>query len=361
VKTKRYSSVDGYYGGHGDSIYYPPTWEWEGEALETDDDAELSKNLDRIVLGQLLIVKDLLTDLKEVGESQRENLLHVLGFLISKGVSVVDLVQNLSPRSVSVIGVDGLNLLSRDPCFRDMSSDVLARFGKPAIKLLIKMSNQDEKQSPSRQRTMEALGEIGDGEEVIEFLMQSLKKEFDIETGAPRNPDYKSGRYVGLPQTARATIAALGKAGDERAYLPILMLHHSLTPHYVGTNTYVMEKMSSQRNAEMSLLGEALHRLKKKLTEKSVEPLIQALKDPMSEVSGWAIVGLGEIGDERAAESLIQILFDDKRTWAHADVAKALGKIGGEKAIDALKRVRKKHCEKNIRDLADGVLKQLKG
>jgi len=56
----------------------------------------------------------------------------------------------------------------------------------------------------------------------------------------------------------------------------------------------------------------------------------------------WAIIRLGAIGNERAAEPLIHVLSDEKARTFRAQVARALGRIGVEKAIDALTHLYKK-------------------
>jgi len=70
-------------------------------------------------------------------------------------------------------------------------------------------------------------------------------------------------------------------------------------------------------------------------TEKTIEPLILALKDDESDVRESAATALGKIGTEKAIDHLILALKDDDSN-VRGRAAEALGKIGTEKAIDPL-------------------------
>lgn len=67
-----------------------------------------------------------------------------------------------------------------------------------------------------------------------------------------------------------------------------------------------------------------------------VDDLILGLKDSDSEVRASAAIDLGEIGDSRAVDSLIQALKDDKDSYVRNKAAEALGKIGDAQAVDPL-------------------------
>ena len=72
--------------------------------------------------------------------------------------------------------------------------------------------------------------------------------------------------------------------------------------------------------------------------ERTVEPLIQALKDENWSVRAEAASALGTIGDEKAVKSLIRALKDEN--WSvRAKAASALGMIGDEKAVESLIQV----------------------
>ncbi|RKY36993.1 MAG: hypothetical protein DRP72_03565, partial [Candidatus Omnitrophota bacterium] len=69
--------------------------------------------------------------------------------------------------------------------------------------------------------------------------------------------------------------------------------------------------------------------------KRAIEPLINTLKDRNSDVRKYAAIALGKIGDKKAVEPLINALED--KSWGvckHAIIA--LGKIGDKKAIELL-------------------------
>ena len=66
---------------------------------------------------------------------------------------------------------------------------------------------------------------------------------------------------------------------------------------------------------------------------KAVEPLIEALNDTSFKIRNAATISLGRIGDARAVEPLIAAL-DKFSGWARA--AKALGEIGDAKAVEPI-------------------------
>ncbi|MHA1578780.1 MAG: HEAT repeat domain-containing protein [Candidatus Freyarchaeota archaeon] len=69
---------------------------------------------------------------------------------------------------------------------------------------------------------------------------------------------------------------------------------------------------------------------------RAVEPLIQALKDEGSDVRKAAIWALGELGDVGAVELLIEVLRND--IWGlRLEAARALAKIGDARAIEPLR------------------------
>jgi len=69
-----------------------------------------------------------------------------------------------------------------------------------------------------------------------------------------------------------------------------------------------------------------------------IEGIIAALKDEFDRQG--AVIALGEIGDERAVESLIATLKDEDSN-VRKNAAEALGKIGDERAVEPLKQALK--------------------
>src|SRR5205085_11622467 len=62
------------------------------------------------------------------------------------------------------------------------------------------------------------------------------------------------------------------------------------------------------------------------------EALVKGLEDRDSRVRSATCEGLGELRDARAAEVLRRVLEGDDSYYARAEAAKAIGRIGGERA-----------------------------
>ncbi len=93
-----------------------------------------------------------------------------------------------------------------------------------------------------------------------------------------------------------------------------------------------------------------------------VPTLIEALKDPDSDVGYGAAQALGRIGPEAkaAVPALIKALVDDPRNTVRSHAAQALGQIGPEAkaAVPALIEALKDENE-NVRNAADGALRKI--
>jgi HEAT repeat protein len=70
-------------------------------------------------------------------------------------------------------------------------------------------------------------------------------------------------------------------------------------------------------------------------SERAVEVLLAAMRDPDSWVRGSVAEALGQIGSERAAETLL-VALQDWKTDVPRDAAEALGRIGSERVVEAL-------------------------
>ncbi|MDD3566547.1 MAG: HEAT repeat domain-containing protein [Methanothrix sp.] len=69
---------------------------------------------------------------------------------------------------------------------------------------------------------------------------------------------------------------------------------------------------------------------------RSVDPLINALEDKSGEVCFAAAEALGAIGDPKAVNPLIDVLMDESKRYAQPAAARALGMIGDPMAVDSL-------------------------
>ncbi|MCF8051858.1 MAG: protein kinase [Desulfobacterales bacterium] len=194
----------------------------------------------------------------------------------------------------------------------------LGRMGakaEPAIPFLIEILSNDNKlqwqnqfqgmrisgraTSPGREAA-DALGSIG--EPAVEPLIEALKRE---------------------DSTARKrAIEALMRIGDVRSVEPFIAA--------------LKDKDSGVRNRAAIGLTRAGH-----TSAVELEPLIAGLKDEPEFTIPWnipsqAAEALGEIGDDRAVEPLIEALKERGYTSLQFKAAKALGKIGDARAVEPL-------------------------
>ncbi|MEE8168473.1 MAG: HEAT repeat domain-containing protein [Candidatus Hydrothermarchaeales archaeon] len=195
-----------------------------------------------------------------------------------------------------------------------------------------------------RKVAIEALIKMKD-KRAIEPLIQALKSaEWDIRVRAAK---------------------ALGRIGDARAIEPLIqaLKDKKQKPREAAAKALIGLKpiIDDIKDEKLRLRAlEALEKIKedvarKKLEEdpeswakmlvekKDVEGLIKALKHKDSDVRRKAAEALGEIGDSRAVEPLIQAL---KTKWDPEDALRALRKFRTKKAKEAVKAYEREHKEK---------------
>ncbi|MCD6215119.1 MAG: HEAT repeat domain-containing protein, partial [Candidatus Desulfofervidus sp.] len=157
---------------------------------------------------------------------------------------------------------------------------------KKDVKGLIKALRHED----VRKEAAEALVNIG--EPAVEPLIQALKDEYsDVREEAAR---------------------ALGRIGDKRAVEPLI---NALKDEDSDVRMEAAEALDQMGWKPGYVTEKAYYLVAKKewdeavkLGEPAVEPLINALKDEASSVRWGAAGALGEIGDERAVEPLINAL-----------------------------------------------------
>lgn len=165
---------------------------------------------------------------------------------------------------------------------------------KNAVKPLI-YALSDERWSV-RRFAVSALGKIGDRKSVGS-LISALNDE-----------DWHVRKYAAL---------ALGKTGDERAIKPLV--------------NALSDPDSDVRWKAIIALG--------KMKNTAVEPLIEAFNSDDWRIRGRTAEALGNIGDLRAMELLINALTGknkDRNKYVRGRAAEALGKIGDERATEPL-------------------------
>lgn len=214
-----------------------------------------------------------------VMNSVRENAAEALGLLKDKR-AVEPLINALKDKDVDV---------------RWKAAWALGNIGdKKAIGPLI-FALQDE-YWPVRRFAASALGKIGHAKSV-RSLINALNDE-----------DWHVRKYAA---------DALGKIGDERAIEPLV-------------NT-LNDSDGDVRWKSVIALG--------KMENAAVEPLINALESDDWKIRGRVAEVLGNIGDKRALQPLINALVGlnkDGNKYVRGRAAEALGKLGDERAIEPL-------------------------
>ncbi|MFA5255571.1 MAG: HEAT repeat domain-containing protein [Candidatus Omnitrophota bacterium] len=253
--------------------------------------------------------------------------------------------------------------------FREEAINALTLLGdKRAVGLLIETLKTDKDKSYNVQRAaIKALAEIGDKEVVIPIFIEELKKDGHLVNEA---------------------IYALGKIGDERAIPALIDVINKkprpFSPHYGAFGEIIrIEKAQKIKKLISDLMGKRFESSDEiaKMGELAVPYLIEIVNDKNEDwsvlvaaadilgkiggekvfkyflkaqktfnrfsrdnsgASRLAIGVLGDIGDERAIQDLIERLeapedMNEIKRWAVENaLVKIGGKIGIEKIIDAL-------------------------
>ncbi len=204
--------------------------------------------------------------------------------------------------------------------------DEAVTIGAAAVEPLIAVLKRESEKW--REGAAKALGEIGDaraaepvgaafknsngwGESGVKIAAaKALVKIVDIGAVEPLISVLKGGDK----NVSKKAAETLGKIGDARAIEPL-----------VAALRYSDEERASAAEALV------------KIGEAAVEPLAAALKDSNASesVRACAAKALGQIGNPRAIEPLIEALNDSDWRWVRPSVVEALVKIG-EAAVEPL-------------------------
>jgi len=165
-------------------------------------------------------------------------------------------------------------------------------------------------------------------------------------------------------------VRLLGRTGDERAVEPLIDYLISQSDNSFSQRGVLeaLEKigrppkdlaplLKTLKDKDRMTRVHAAVTLGKMKDPRAVEPLIDTLKtDPESWVRGAAAEGLGHVGDARAVEPIIKFI---KTSEGHREYAVlALGQIGGDKATDTLLMLLNDKSRK-IRDCAAAALGEI--
>ncbi|MDD4653280.1 MAG: HEAT repeat domain-containing protein, partial [Methanothrix sp.] len=108
-----------------------------------------------------------------------------------------------------------------------------------------------------------------------------------------------------------------------------------------GCNESVSFMARALQDSDSTVRCEALKSLGKIKGEEACDLALQALKDQEWQVRYTAVTALGEIGHNKALDSLVGIMFGKEDEEIRAWAAWSLGEIGDERAIEPLQRAYK--------------------
>jgi len=202
--------------------------------------------------------------------------------------------------------------------------------GKPAVNLMINILEKAEDQDiETIQEIIRALGKIGDVKStgvLISYLkdnnndIRNAAVEALIDIGPVASVNIlKELNETKEEKTKDALVKVIGDIGDEQSALTLIEL-------------FIKEKASIK-----ATIASALGKIKCK---EAVVPLIDVIRDKSGgrQVVENSIVALGEIGDRRALEPLLDIMHEGQYLMGKVKniTAQALGKIGDERAVTTL-------------------------
>ena len=223
-----------------------------------------------------------------------------------------------------------------------MKYDIIKMRDQRDIYGLIKILRDKDESDNIRKKAAESLGYTGN-KRATKPLIKFLKENNDIQSAAAEAlgqiRDKRAVKHlidalkIGHWYFQIRVIRSLGQIGDKRAIEPLI---NALKDDY-----FLIRKKAAEA------LGQ--------IGEPAVVPLLMALKDIPDDTA----YALGQIGDKRALESLIDLLKDNNE-YVRANAAYALGQIGDKRAIDPLIEAFKDNCN-HVRVCVAKALGQIGG
>jgi HEAT repeat protein len=196
------------------------------------------------------------------------------------------------------------SLNDSDAAVREAAEEAIKGFGESAAEFLIpKLSVTED--SSLRKKIIDLLGRFK-ANQAVEALIAALKDE--------------------EAHLRIAAVHALGEIGDSRALEPLLEMLNSLEREEEN----VRETLRPKIQDSLAKIGIA-----------NVPALIKMIEDQPPQVRIDTISALGNLGDSRAVDSLINIVKADENIIVRQAAAEALGMIGDPKALTPLEQIQK--------------------
>lgn len=245
-----------------------------------------------------------------------------------------------------------------DAGLRDVATDALIKLGEPAVPLLIACLNDGD--PTVQERAARALGKLGDAR-AVEPLIASLRRidvlkdpDGDVcKAAAEALGDLRDARAVqpligcltghsGAADSAARALARLGEPGIQallecvkhQDYMALKAAAEALGD--LG-DPRAVQPLIDRAGSAYSGAHDSVVQALGKLGRPALQELLRRLKQDESGVCPDAVVALGCIGDPRALEPLLGLLRSDNdlMRWGAAE---ALGKLGDARAVEPLLR-----------------------
>ena len=237
----------------------------------------------------------------------------------------------------NAIMIDQFNVVARTK-----AAEVIEKIGEAVEPLIEALKNENVY---IRRRAAEVL--IRMGEPAVKPLVQALEdKDSDRmrvaialdELGWKPRDDTEKASYL----IAKKEWDELAKLREPAVGLLIEALKdkdedvrkHAATALGEIGDERALQQLIQALNNEWGVQSEVAKALGK-IGEPAVEPLIQALEDRDENLRSGAAMALGNIGDARASAPLIEALKDENRD-VRREAAFALGEVGDERAVEPL-------------------------
>lgn len=220
--------------------------------------------------------------------------------------------------------------LHRDAQVRQAAVEALVKIGAPAVEPLI--AALQHRDNAIRITSAKVLGQIGDGRAVKALTAALEDKNVDVrqavtealaKVGTPAVESLITALQHKDNAVRTASARVLGQIGDERAVEALIACFQTGPDETFGSH-------SDRRAAVVQALAE--------IGAPAIQPLMAALKEGKVDSSDAAKV-LIQIGGQQAVEPLIIIyesICNSERPFGIEEVAIALGELGDSRAVEPL-------------------------
>jgi HEAT repeat protein len=377
VKNTHFKYSESFYDdSSGPRIYYPAEYDWKGEAKEANElpafllEKRMSLDLSprRRVAA---IVIETLSKIREIEKEQCDTLLYILQRVAedSWSTSLSEFFMRLSPKSIEILGQEGLNYLLlnlknlklQGTQWNDQDRQALARFRSSQVVESFLQILRDESVWEEARR---GYSKFADSRRACELLIDMMRElgHLGDKRAIKSLMDLLERGPIGVREEAGKV---LGELGDEELYVSLVKLYAPYQKRVeeaennaiMGYGPKPSEELIHNRNA----MGLAAGTILKKLSKKSIEPLIQLLESDDETERYWAVRGLIRLSGDRVVDALIYVVKNEpKHSSIRFEAIDALGRLStnSDKAVEILIQISKDKSDP-LRMRARGALERI--